>query len=127
VRRQLILASLAALITGCGSNDAADRSSGERSARLADRPHHVQEVGRWRVAAHVEPREVGPLAFSVASLQAGRSDASLRRAPVIRGKLGLHNTGDASILLKPIDYAAFSEDAVTGNQLLLTEGSVVTG
>ena len=123
MRRQLILASFAVLVIGCGVDDGSGRSNVRPSARLAEQPHDAKGVaGPWRFEADVEPRQVGPLVFSAASLQVGRSHKRPGGSPFIRGRLGFDNAGDAPILLKQIDYSAFSEDEVAGNQLLLAEG-----
>jgi hypothetical protein len=123
--RHLVLASLVALGIGCGGeDDRSDRSQAQPGARDSDGPRRTTAItlGRWRVVAHVEPREIGPLAFSVASMRAGGSDEAPRRSLFIRGELGFRNSGDHPVLLEQIDYSGFSEDEIAGDQLLLAEG-----
>jgi hypothetical protein len=59
---------------------------------------------------------------SVESLDARGSSSRGGRPPIVRGKLGFRNTAEEALLLDPIDYSAFSDDEVSGDQLLLAEG-----
>jgi hypothetical protein len=124
VRWRLILLAFAAFIVGCGSDSDGSNQSTERKPDAAEGSGRAAEirVEPWRIAASVEPREIGPLVFSVASLQTTRGGAGDLRPPFLRGELGFRNAGDAPVALKKIDHSAFSEDELAGDQLLLTEG-----
>jgi hypothetical protein len=124
VRGRLILLAFTAFAVGCGTDSDGSDPSTERKGDAAEGSIRAAEthVGRWRVAASVEPRQIGPLVFSVASLRATHRDAGDLRPPFMRGELGFRNTGDVPVALEKIDNSAFSEDEIAGDQLLLAEG-----
>src|SRR5687768_6597539 len=120
--RQPLFAVLAVVAVGCGGGgDESSRPTTGPDAKPVNPPRAVAKAGPWRITAHVEPRGVGPLVQSVDSLNApGNSPGG--REPLVRGKLGFRNTARAPLFLDPIDYSAFSDDEVSGDQLLIAEG-----
>lgn len=123
MRQHPLFAVLAVLAVGCdtGSDDSVRSTTGP-DVKHVNPPPAVAKAGPWRITADVEPRRIGPVVQSVESLDARRSSSRGGRPPIVRGKLSFRNTAEDALRLDPIDYSAFSDDEVSGEQLLLAEG-----